>query len=138
VVVYDPALGLVVDVFPCADGHAQERSVLHTVLPTIQAGDLWIEDRNCCTRDFLCGTQERQACCLAREHQGLSGEAVTPLRPCGTGETGQVAEQWIEVMEAKGQSQRFRRIEVRLKQLTRAGVSCIALLTNLPRSRVTA
>lgn len=137
-VVYDPALGLVVDVFPCADGHAQERSLLHTVLPTIEAGDLWIEDRNFCTRDFLCGTQGRQACFLAREHQGLSWEAVTPLRPCGTVETGQVAEQWIEVRDAEGQSQRFRRIEVRLKQPTRDGDSCIALLTNLPRSRVKA
>ena len=84
VVVYDPALGLVVDVFPCADGHAQERSILPTVLPTMQAGDLWIEDRNFCTRDFLCGTHKRQACFLAREHQGLAWTAVTPLRPCGS------------------------------------------------------
>jgi hypothetical protein len=138
VVVYDPALGLVVDVFPCADGHAQERSLLHAVLPTIQADDLWIEDRNFCTRDFLCGTHERQACFLAREHHGLAWTAVTPLRPCGTVETGQVAEQWIELLNAKGQPHQFRRIEVRLKQPTRDGDACIVLLTNLPRSRVKA
>lgn len=138
VVVYDPALGMVVDVFPCADGHAQERALLPTVLPTIQAGDLWIEDRNFCTRDFLCGTQGRGACFLTREHKGLAWAAVTPLRPCGTVETGQVAEHWIELEDARGQLQRFRRIEVRLKHPTRDGDHVIALITNLPRSRVKA
>jgi len=39
-VVFDPALGLVTDAFPCDDGHAQERALLGEVLPTIQAGEL--------------------------------------------------------------------------------------------------
>jgi IS4 transposase len=137
-VVDDPALGMVVDVFPCADGHAQERSLLHLVLPTLEAGDLWIEDRNFCTRDFLCGTQGRGACFLAHEHQGCSRAAVTPLRSCGTVATGHVAEQWIEVVDAEGQPHRFRRIAVRLKQPTREGEDHIAIITNLPRSRVPA
>jgi hypothetical protein len=129
---------MAVEVFPCEDGHAQERSLLHLVLPTIAAGDLWIQDRNFCTRDFVCGIQGRGACVLTREHQGLAWEAVTPLRPCGTVETGQVAEQWIELRDARGRPQRFRRIEVRLKQPTRDGDHFIALITNLPRSRVPA
>lgn len=87
-VVYEPALGMVVDVFPCEDGHAQERALLPLVLPTIQAGELWIQDRNFCVRDFLCGTQERGACFLTREHQGLAWEAVTPLRPSPDGPGG--------------------------------------------------
>ncbi|MDP2780379.1 MAG: hypothetical protein Q8O80_08225, partial [Devosia sp.] len=33
-VVYDPLLRLPIDVFPCEDGHAQERSLLKTVLLT--------------------------------------------------------------------------------------------------------
>ncbi len=37
-VVYDPVLGIPVDVFPCEDGHAQERSLLNQVLPTFQHG----------------------------------------------------------------------------------------------------
>src|SRR5947209_20316424 len=45
-VVYEPAHGLVSDVFPCEDGHAQERSMLGLVLETVQANDLWIQDRN--------------------------------------------------------------------------------------------
>ena len=53
-VVYEPASGLVSDVFPCEDGHAQERSLFAAVLGTVRAGDLWIADRNFCTREFLC------------------------------------------------------------------------------------
>src|SRR5437764_8487508 len=34
-VVLDPALGLTIDAFPCEDGHAQERSLLPDVLPTV-------------------------------------------------------------------------------------------------------
>ena len=45
-VVYDPVLGIPVDVFPCEDGHAQERSLLNQVLPTVEKGELWVADRN--------------------------------------------------------------------------------------------
>ena len=38
---------------------------------TGQAGDLWIEDRNFCTRAFLCEIDKRGAFCVTREHQGL-------------------------------------------------------------------
>jgi len=44
--------GLVTDVFPCENGHAQERSLFGTLLKTVEADDLWIEDRHFCTRDF--------------------------------------------------------------------------------------
>lgn len=40
-VVLDPALMLAVDVFPCEDGHAQERSLFNQVLPTVEADDEW-------------------------------------------------------------------------------------------------
>ena len=39
-VVYDPLLHLPIDVFPCEDGHAQERSLLNTVLETIKKDDV--------------------------------------------------------------------------------------------------
>jgi hypothetical protein len=39
-VVYDPVSGIPVDVFPCEDGHAQERSLPNQVLPTVQKGEL--------------------------------------------------------------------------------------------------
>lgn len=40
-VVFDPALGIAIDVFPCEDGHAQERSLLSAVTETIEARDLY-------------------------------------------------------------------------------------------------
>ena len=48
-VVLDPSLMLAVDVFPCVDGHAQERSLFDQVLPTVEEDDVWIADRNFCT-----------------------------------------------------------------------------------------
>ena len=41
-VIYDPALEMAIDVFPCEDGHAQERSLLSAVLPTVEASNVWV------------------------------------------------------------------------------------------------
>ena len=60
-VVLDPHLRLATDVFPCEDGHAQERFLLSEVLATVQPNELWIADRNMCTLGFLFGLQQRQA-----------------------------------------------------------------------------
>lgn len=51
-VALDPQLRLAIDVFPCEDGHAQERSLRSQVLPTVEPRDLWIADRNFCTIAF--------------------------------------------------------------------------------------
>ena len=59
-VVLDPALMLAIDVFPCEDGHAQERSLLTDVLPSVEAEDVWIADRNFCTNKFLFGIAARE------------------------------------------------------------------------------
>ena len=58
-VVLDPQTMLVTDVFPCEDGHAQERSLLGQVLETIRSGEVWIADRNFCTTGFLFGIARR-------------------------------------------------------------------------------
>ncbi len=52
-VVFDPQSGLAVDVFPCEDGHARERSLLTAVTETIQAGDVYVMDRNFCVLKFM-------------------------------------------------------------------------------------
>ena len=44
--VLDPESRLIVDLFPCEDGHAQERSLLPQVIETIRPRQLWIADRN--------------------------------------------------------------------------------------------
>ena len=103
-VVYEPAAGLVSDVFPCEDGHAQERSLLGLVLETVQDNDLWIQDRNFCTCAFLCEIDRRGAAFITRQHEGLPFEPVNVLRSVGRIETGHVAEQRVQVRDAQGLS----------------------------------
>ena len=112
-VVYAPEQGLVSDVFPCEDGHAQERSLFSGVLKTVRAGDLWIADRNFCTRNFLCDIDKRGAGFIMREPRGLPCEIRTPLRPLGRVETGQIAAQRVRVVDGQGVAQTFRRLRLK-------------------------
>lgn len=137
-VVYEPVHGLVSDVFPCEDGHAQERSLLGQVLETVQAHDLWIQDRNFCTCAFLCGIDSRGAGFITRQHEGLPFTVVTSWRAVGRIETGQVAEQRVAVCDALGRAHLFRRIQVKLDQATRDGDRVLYLLTNLPQYKASA
>lgn len=132
-VVYEPAQGLVTDVFPCEDGHAQERSLFGAVLKTVEAGDLWIEDRNFCTREFLSEIDARGAFFVTREHRGLPFEIVSPLRACGRTPTGEVAQQRVRVVDAQGTPHVFRRLRIKLKHATRDGDKRLYILTNVPR-----
>jgi len=131
-VVFDPQLGLVSDVFPCEDGHAQERALLGPVLESVQQGELWIEDRNFCTLGWLFGVvQERKAHVLVREHKGLPWTAVDELRYVGRVETGEVFEQTVAVTAEDGTVLRLRRILIQLDKPTRDGDTEVALLTDL-------
>ena len=132
-VVYDPAQGVVTDVFPCENGHAQERSLFGALLKTVQAGELWIADRNFCTRDFLCDIDTRGAFFITREHRGLRFEIVEALRACGRTETGSVAQQRVKVVDEHGHAHVFRRVRITLKHATRDGATIVHILTNLPR-----
>jgi len=137
-VVYEPAYGLVRDVFPCEDGHAQERSLFGPVLETVCPGDLWIQDRNFCTCAFLCELDQRGASFITRQHAGLPFTMVHAWRSVGRIETGQVAEQQVRVQDAQGHVHLFRRIRVKLTQATRDGDQVLYLLTNLPPRQVSA
>jgi hypothetical protein len=130
-VVLDPALGLAIDVIPCEDGHAQERSLLADVIRTVEPGDLWIEDRNFCTLGFLFGVAQRQGFVLVREHKGLPWQAKSPSRDMGRTETGAVSEQEVEITDEDGQRLRLRRIAIRLDEPTRDGEMEVVLLTDV-------
>ena len=133
-VVLDPALRIPIDVFPCEDGHAQERSLLGQVLPTVAAAEVWVADRNFCTRDFLCGIAARGAFFIIRQHRNLPFEPLTPMRRSGGRVAkGQVFEQFIRVTDGSGKEWHFRRIRVLLNQGTRDGDKEIDVLTHLPR-----
>ena len=133
-VVLDPLLKLATHVFPCEDGHAQERSLLNQVLPCVEKGDLWIEDRNFCTLGFLFGIRSRGAKFLVRQHANLPGRLRGRRKYVGRIETGRVYEQSMEITNPKtGATLAIRRITVKLYQPTRDGDTEIHILTNVPR-----
>jgi IS4 transposase len=130
-VVLDPALGLAIDVIPCEDGHAQERSLIAEVLQTVEANDLWIADRNFCTLGFLFGVAQKGGFVLVREHKGLPWQANSTLQYMGRTETGAVYEQKVQISGADGQALKLRRIVIRLDEPTRDGETEVVLLTNV-------
>ncbi len=132
-VVYDPVLGIPVDVFPCEDGHAQERSLLNKVLVTVKKGDLWVADRNFCVVEFTCAIDDKQAHLIFRQHGNLPYTVLGKERAVGKIETGKVFEQPIMVVDNSGQEHPFRRIRVLLEKATRDGDKEIFIITNLPK-----
>lgn len=133
-VIYEPELEMATEVFPCEDGHAQERSLLSEVLSTVVARDTLIMDRNFCVRDFLHGMGARQAYFVCRQHAKLPWEADGEERFIGRSESGAIYEQWVRVSDSDGTLQRYRRIRIVLKQATRDGDKELSLLTNLSKT----
>jgi hypothetical protein len=70
---------------------------LPAVVETAGPGDLWIADRNFCTRDFLAGLVRQGAFFVIREHQSFPVERVGPLGAERAVETGSVAEQRVRL-----------------------------------------
>ncbi len=138
-VLLDPQRMVIEDVIPCEDAHAQERSLLTEVLPTIRPRDLVIDDRNFCTLAFLFAVMARRAYFITRQHGRMPWRPLGIPRYIGRTETGQVYEQDIELRNpATGEPKRVRRVTVKLKKPTRDGDMEIHFLTNLPASRVSA
>jgi hypothetical protein len=131
-VLLDPVWGLPIDVLPCENGHAQERSLFGDLLQRVEAKDLWIADRNFCTTDLLSGLADRQACFVIRHHAGLSLEPLGEWGPETESETGWVSERSAWVVRDGEQVLRVRCVRVRLKEKTRDGETEVVLLTNLP------
>jgi len=132
-VVYDPVLGIPVDVFPCEDGHAQERSLLNQVLPTVKKGEVWVADRNFCVVEFICGIDDKDAHVIFRQHGNLPYTELGKERAVGKIETGKVFEQPIMVIDHSGKAHKFRRIRVLLTEQTRDGDKEIFIIANLPK-----
>jgi hypothetical protein len=132
IAVLDPQLMLVRDLFPCEDAHAQERSLCPELLASVKPSEVWIADRNFCTRPVLFGIHQRQAYFIIREHQNLPWQALEPLQEVGVSQSGTVFEQAIEITDEQGTSLQLRRIVVQLWQPTRHGDSEVVILTQLP------
>jgi len=137
-VVLDQELMLATDVVPCEDGHAQERSLLDEVLAKVAARDVWIADRNFCTRNFLLGIARRLGSFLIRQHGNLRGTLIGKRKLRGRCDTGMVYEQKLRLTDDHGHEWVIRRITVRLEQPTRDGDQELHLLSNIPPEKADA
>jgi IS4 transposase len=138
--VYDPQLELIVDVFPCQDGHAQERSVAPQVILRIQAGELHIADRNFCTTRIVFGIAGRGAFFLIRQHATtLVYKLLGRRRACGKAPNGRLYEQEIQLEDPlTGQKMIVRRVTlVRTKPMA-DGQYELHVLTNVPEKDASA
>ena len=63
--------GLLLDVFPCGDGHAQALRLVGAVARAARPGEVWIEDRNFRTLGLLADRAGREACAVVRQHGNL-------------------------------------------------------------------
>ena len=134
-VVLDPARGLITDLIPCEDAYTQERALLPAVIEIVQAGEVWIADRNFCTVAFFQALQARGAAGLIREHEQIRFTPLEAMRACGHIETGQVAEQTVRISATGTRpALTLRRIGLRLAQPTRQGEVDLYVWTTLPSS----
>jgi len=136
--VYDPVLRIPIDVFPCEDGHAQERPLLHGVLQTVKNKDLWVADRNFCTVEFTCGIDDKDAYLIFRQRANLPFTVLGKEKIVGKTETGKVFEQPIMLIDNRCKQHQFRQIRVLLKKETRYGDKEIFIITNLPKKAASA
>ena len=130
-VVYDADAGLVTDIVACEDAHAQERAVMGPLLERAQPGQLWMADRNFCTRDIMQGWHKAGAGFIVREH-GKHPRLIEqgPRAACARVETGTLREQAICIEEGQ---KPWRRIELQLDEPTEDGDTVIRLWSNLPQ-----
>ena len=137
-VVYDPVLRLPIDVFPCEDGYAQERSLLKFVLPTVEENDLIIADRNFCVVEFTCGIDGRKGFFAIREHGNYPWQPLGKEKYVGKSSGCKVFEQPVAITGEDGKQRRFRRIRIRLQNPTRDGDIDIFIVSNLPKGKAKA
>lgn len=135
-VVYDPDLGMVVDLEPCEDAYAQERVVVSALLERAMPGELWIADSAFSTRTILSEWDRRGCGFIVREHSCTPNPRVLDEASYqGRVETGAVYEQAVEFTDEAGDTVTLRRIELHLKEPTEGGATVIRMLTNLPKRR---
>jgi hypothetical protein len=130
--VLDPASLLITDLIPCEDAHTQERALLDRVLALVQPGEVWVEDRNFCTADFLTGVAQRRAYFVTRRHANLTVEPRGEFGPEAETETGWVSERPVWVCRDGQRVLAVRLVRVRLKHPTEDGATEVEILTNLP------
>lgn len=129
---------LILELVPCEDAYAQERSLLPELLERIRADTVLVADRNFCTTQFLFGLFRRGACFIIRQHAStLTYRFEGRRRKIGRCETGTLYEQTlvltdVHATEGEDSERKVRRITLMLDTPTESGDREIHLLTNLP------
>ena len=138
-VILDQETGLACDVVPCEDGHAQERSLLDRVLEKVEAGQVWVADRNFCTSGFLVGLIRRGAFFVIRRHGKLACREVGRKYRVGKRKPGpRVYEQQVVIWDQEEEPFFLRQVTLVRESPTRDGDHEIVLLTNLPSAEADA
>ncbi len=140
-VFYDPQYGLITDVVPCEDAHAQERSLLKEALACISARDCILADRNFCTSGFLFGIRRLRAFFIIRQHAStLCYELKGKRHLAGQDDRGRdIYEQAIRLTDPEsGESFTARRITIVLDKPNKDGETELHILTNLPKKAASA
>ena len=124
---------LAIDVVPCEDGHAQERSLTDAIVATVVERDLLVADRNVCTSRLLSGSARRGAYFVIRQHaSNLARKPIGKRRRCGRKDGATIYEQPIEARDVDGNGLRLRRITIEFAAPIRNGETELHIVTNLP------
>jgi IS4 transposase len=132
IAVLDPRRRLLLDVIACEDGHANERTLIPSVLERVQEHQCWIGDSLFCTFDLIFGMRARKAYFLVRQHGQVEGELQGKRKKKGRGSTGVVYEQPLLLRRQDGTVTTVRRITIVRDKPTSKGEKEVHLLTNLP------
>jgi hypothetical protein len=126
--VFAPAQGLVSQVVLAEDAYTQERALIESL--AIEAGEVWLADRNFCTRGLLSRLDRAGAGFLIRWHaSALPFEALGPLTRAGAAQEQPIR---VALPEEGAPALRLRRIVLPLEKPTRSGDTELILVTNLP------
>lgn len=129
--VYAPAHRTVLQVVLDKDANSGERTLLHQL--QVDAGELWIADRNFCVRPFLFRLHRACSVFLMRWHGRLCFfDVIEPLHASHSTTQGALEHTvWLEDPESQERLQ-VRRIVLPLAASTRNGDTELILMTNLP------
>lgn len=105
------------------------------ILEGVEAGDLWVADRNFCTTGILFDIASRGGLFAIRQHAWtLSWQRESRQRPAGRCETGALLEQELWLEDGDGNTLKVRRVTLKLDRPTQEGETELHMLTNLPEA----
>jgi hypothetical protein len=133
--VLEHSSGLVLEVLPWEDAHANEKEVLTTYGLNLRRGDVAVLDRQFCAMSVMDRVNAKKARFIIRHNASVGLHVVGERRACGKTETGRLYESKVRYAQTK---RHLRCIEVELYTPTRNGETVIRLLSDLPKKHASA